>query len=126
MTSCSRGNGDARELAVSSDAAARAAVNVVLRDLAAGDLPRVLSRFCDASDDGQRRTRDLLQPALRRGDLTVRRVEPAWVGAEPYFLVEVATGDGAWQHGLGVRVRDGCVDRAVGASRAPDRGVIDL
>jgi hypothetical protein len=123
---CTRGTGDARELAVSSDAAARNVVDAALRDLAAGDVGAVLGHFCDQSSDGQQRTRELLAPVLRRGDLSIRRVEPAWVGAEPYFFVEVAAGDGGWQHGFGVRVRDGCVDRAVGASRPPERDAIDL
>jgi hypothetical protein len=130
---CTRGAGDAHDLAVSSADAARDVVAVALRDVARGDITAVLSRFCDASTDGRERTRDVLQPILGRGDLTVNRVEPAWVGAEPYFFVEVKAEDGGWLHGFGVRVRDGCLDRAVGASRPPnvdndvvDNDVIDL
>ena len=126
VVGCMRGTGDARELAVSSDAAARAAVDAALRDVASGDVSAAVARFCDQGADGQQRTRELLSPVLRRGDLSIRRVEPAWVGAEPYFFVEVKAADGGWQHGFGVRVRDGCVDRAVGASKPPDRDAIDL
>ena len=70
------------------------------------------------------------QATLGRSDLSVRRVEPAWVEREPYFFVEVQSADGAYAHGFAVRVRDGCLDRAVGASSAPppvdDDGAIDL
>jgi hypothetical protein len=127
-TGCTRGAGDARELAVSSDVAARAVVDAALRDVARGDAVAVLARFCDKTLDGQQRTRDVLQPVLRRGDLSIHRVEPAWVGAEPYFLVEVKAGGDSWQHGFGVRVRDGCLDRALGAGRPPadDDDAIDL
>jgi len=116
---CTRSVGDARDLAVSSDVAARAVF---------GDEAAVLARFCDTSDDGLARARELLRPALRRGDLLVERVEPAWVGAEPYFLVEVRAGDDSWRHGFGVRARDGCLDRAVGAAPPADAdsAVIDL
>ncbi|MBM4279516.1 MAG: hypothetical protein FJ137_01715 [Deltaproteobacteria bacterium] len=125
---CTRSVGDARDLAVSSDVAARAVFAAALAALARGDEAAVLARFCDTSDDGLARARELLRPALRRGDLLVERVEPAWVGAEPYFLVEVRAGDDSWRHGFGVRARDGCLDRAVGAAPPADAdsAVIDL
>jgi hypothetical protein len=125
---CTRSTGDARDLAVASDTAARAAVDAALEDIARGDEAGALARFCDTSDDGVARALALLRPALRRGDLRVHNVEPAWVGAEPYFAVQVRTLDGTWEHGFGVRARDGCLDRAVGASapRPAGRDVIDL
>ena len=127
-TGCARGFGDARDLAVSSDAAAQAVVSSTLAALARGDERPALDRFCDTSPAGRARARDVLAPALRRGDLAVLRVEPAWVGAEPFFFVEVGAADGSWRHGLGVRVRDGCLDRAVGAGapRPVDGTVFDL
>lgn len=123
VSACTRNHGDARDLAISSDAAARAAVEAALVDLRRGNEDTVLARFCDRSDEGLARTRALLAPALLRTDLVVRRVEPAWVGAEPFFFVEVGVTDGSWRHGFGVRARDGCLDRAVGASAARPRSL---
>jgi hypothetical protein len=126
---CTRSSGDARDLAVSSDVAARAAFAAALAALARGDEAAVLARFCDTSEEGLARARELLRPALRRGDLVIERVEPAWVGADPYFYVEVRAGDDSWRHGFGVRARDGCLDRAVGAAPRPvaaDADAIDL
>ncbi len=127
-TGCMRGSGDARDLAVASDARARAVVDAALADLGRGDLAATVGRFCDVTDEGRQRASELLAPALRHRDLVVWRVEPAWVGAEPFFFVEVGSRDGGWRHGLGVRVRDGCLDRAVGAGapRPADDTVIDL
>ena len=118
---CPPRDGDAKDLAVWSSAEARRVVELSLRDLEHGDTDVVTARFCDGSADGMRRARQLLAPAHGRTGLRVRRVEPAWVGKEPFFYVEVGdhdvadTADG-WVHGLGVRVRYGCLDRAVGAS----------
>jgi hypothetical protein len=127
---CTPAAGDARDLAVSSDQQARAVVDEALAALARGDERGALARFCDRSDEGRARTHAVLVPALGRSDLSVRRVEPAWVEREPYFFVEVQSADGAYAHGFAVRVRDGCLDRAVGASSAPppvdDDGAIDL
>jgi hypothetical protein len=130
--SCTPAAGDARDLAVASDAQARAVVDDALAALARGDERGALARFCDQSDDGRARTHRVLVPALGRSDLSVRRVEPAWVEREPFFFVEVQSADGAYAHGFAVRVRDGCLDRAVGASGSPpasdddDDGAIDL
>jgi len=128
IAGCMRGSGDARDLAVASDDRARAVVDAALADLGRGDVAATLGRFCDVTDAGRQRASELLAPALRRRDLVVWRVEPAWVGAEPFFFVEVGSRDGGWRHGLGVRVRDGCLDRAVGAGapRPADDTVIDL
>jgi hypothetical protein len=112
---CPSGAGDARDLAVSSDARARGVVESALVELAAGRMDDVLARFCDRSDAGLARARELLSPGTGRRDVVVRRVEPAWVGREPYFFVEVGSPDGAFVHGLGVEVRTGCLERAVGA-----------
>ncbi|HEY1099533.1 MAG TPA: hypothetical protein VGF99_11425 [Myxococcota bacterium] len=115
---CPPQDGDAKDLAVWSAAEARRAIEKSLVDLEKGDLDSVLRRFCDDGPDGRRRTEALLRIAVGK-HLEVRTVEPAWVGKEPYFYVEVgfgaAAGDAVF-HGFGVRVRDGCLDRAVGAS----------
>lgn len=110
--------GDARDLAVSSDARARVVVNDAILALREGRLDVVLGRFCDRSDSGLDRARGVLLPAVGRSDVVIRRVEPAWVGTEPFFFVEIGTGDGAWEHGLGVQVKTGCLERAVGAPDA--------
>lgn len=119
---CPSRAGDARELAVFSDARARAVVDEALAALAADRLDDVLRRFCDQSDAGLARARALLVPGVGRGDVVIRRVEPAWVGTEPYFFVEVGSPDGVFVHGLGVEVRTGCLERAVGA---PDVAAVE-
>ena len=117
--SCSSTNGDAHDLAVWSDAEARRYVGEALDDLRAGHLEAVVARFCDQGADGIDRARALLRPGLGKASLAILRVEPAWVGKEPYFYVEV--GDGAaWTHGFGVSVRTGCLERAVGAADGAD------
>ncbi len=118
---CPPRDGDARDLAVWSNVEARRVVELSLKDLERGDRDDVVRRFCDVSPDGLRKASELLAPAEGRPGLRVRRVEPAWVGKEPFFYVEVGDRDvgdaeAGWVHGLGVRVRDGCLDRAVGAS----------
>jgi hypothetical protein len=112
---CPSGAGDARDLAVASDTRARIVVDAALSELAAGRLDEVLGRFCDRSAPGLARARALLEPGVGRRDVVIRRVEPAWVGTEPFFYVEVGSVDGAFVHGLGVEVRTGCLERAVGA-----------
>ena len=116
---CSPTNGDARDLAVSSDKAARELVSQALVELANGDTDVVLKRFCDQSPKGIVDAQDLVTPAIRRSDVSVLRVEAAWVGPEPWFYVEVGAPSRSFVHGFGVRVRDGCLDRAVGATVLP-------
>jgi hypothetical protein len=118
--SCSSTNSDAHDLTVWSDAEARRIVGEALVDLRAGHLEAVVARFCDQGDDGIARARAVLRPGVGQASLAIVRVEPAWVGKEPYFSVEV--GDGAaWTHGFGVSVRTGCLERAVGAADGADR-----
>lgn len=124
---CDTSSGKARDLAVSSGNEARAAVDDVLRSLQEARGPdgaprldeAMVARFCDQSPAGIAQMRTLLTP-LSSGSPTVSRVEAAWVGEEPYFYVEVR-GDDGYQHGFGVRVRTGCLDRAVGAGEATPR-----
>lgn len=115
---CNRGEGDANDLAVSSDEQARAVVDDAVAGLARGDVASVVSRFCDQSDDGRALATSILAPAAGRRDLRIVRSEPAWKDAVPFFYVEVQSGDvpPRYVHGFGVRVRDGCLDRAVGAT----------
>lgn len=118
LTGCPPHDGDARDLAVWSTAEATRVVDEQLSLLNKGELDRVLGRFCDQSPAAIEKSRALLQPHKQSG-LRVRHVEPAWVGKEPWFAVEIGDhdGDGAgFVHTIGVRVRDGCLDRAVGAT----------
>lgn len=115
-------------LAVPDGAAARAIVEGVLARVEKGDLDGALTTICDTSAIGHARARAIFETARARRGLRVSRVEPTWVGSEPFFFVEAADGD-SWRHGFGVRVRDGCLDRAVGAAPDPDpseAGEIDL
>jgi hypothetical protein len=118
LAGCPPHDGDARDLAVWSTAEATRVVDEHLRLLEKGELDRVLGRFCDQSPAAIEKSRALLQPHTQPG-LRVRHVEPAWVGKEPWFAVEIGDHDGdgpGFVHTIGVRVRDGCLDRAVGAT----------
>lgn len=121
VAGCPPHDGDARDLAVWSTTEAVRVVDEQLALLRNSELDRVLGRFCDQSPTAIEKSRALLQPQVQ-ASLRVRHVEPAWVGTEPWFAVEIGDhdGDGAgFVHTLGVRVRDGCLDRAVGATVAP-------
>jgi hypothetical protein len=127
---CRQAGSEARDLAVSSSAAARASVDAAVVELKAGSEQAVLARFCDDDEDGRRRLLEILRPALGQRDLAITRVEPAWVGSEPWFFVELHAPASGFRHGFGVHVRQGCLTRAVGAARAATSsapsGVIDL
>ena len=114
---CPSRAGDANDLAVASDADARAVARRLIADLEAGDGDVVGARFCDQHPDARARADAIVAPALSVKTLEVRRVEPAWRGATPYFYVEIGDSiaqEGAWVHGFGVDVRTGCLERAVG------------
>lgn len=118
LAGCPPHDGDARDLAVWSTTEATRVVDEQLRFLANNNVDRVLARFCDQSPAALEKSRALLLPHTGSG-LRVRHVEPAWVGKEPWFAVEVGDHDGdgpGFVHTIGVRVRDGCLDRAVGAT----------
>lgn len=118
---CNRGQGNANDLAASSETDARAVVRRALETLKRGDVEGVLGTFCDQTPDGRALALEILRPAAGRKDLDIVRSEAAWKGAVPFFYVEVQSADGeGYVHGFGVRVRDGCLDRAVGATVLPD------
>jgi hypothetical protein len=126
---CPSRSGDANDLAVSSDADARAVAEHLITDLKAGQLDVAVGRFCDQRPVARWLAEGLLRPALSQPTLHLRRVEPAWVGATPYFYVELGVhadgsadddnvdggiDDDGYVHGFGVDVRVGCLERAVG------------
>lgn len=126
LAGCPPHDGDARDLAVWSTTEAARVVDEQLQLLdthkGTDGLERVLKRFCDQSPTALEKTRALLHTSST-ARLRVRHVEPAWVGKEPWFAVEIGDHDGdddgsgtGFVHTLGVRVRDGCLDRAVGAT----------
>jgi hypothetical protein len=130
LSGCPSRAGDARDLAVAAETDAVVVVNEVLVQLAAGQLQPVLARLCDQGQADLARAHRLLAPALSRADLEIARVEPTWVGTDPFFFVEVKSRDGAFVHGFGVDVRSGCLDRAGGATDvdgtdAPSPPIID-
>jgi hypothetical protein len=111
---CPTRAGDARDLAVAAEADAVVVVNEVLRELAAGQLQPVLARVCDRSEADLARAQSVLSPALSRADLEVARVEPTWVGTDPFFFVEVKSRDGTFVRSVAIDVRTGCLARPVG------------
>jgi len=121
VVGCSSGDGDANDLAAASETEARAVVRSALEVLRQGDVEGVLRTFCDQTPEGRALALEILRPAAGRKDLDIVRSEAAWKGNVPFFYVEVQSADGqGYVHGFGVRVRDGCLDRAVGATVLPD------
>jgi hypothetical protein len=79
----------------------------------AKDVARVAAQVCD--DDKGKAAAAVAGPLAITG-YSITRIEPAWVGGEPYFKVDVDLVKGAAHDGrsLAVRARDGCVDRLLG------------
>lgn len=113
-----------------SDAAALDVVRGVLEAAQAKDERELLARLCDKSPAEQARLAAALGGHVDGYEIV--RVEPAWVGAEPYFRVDVSLQHGGQteERSLSVRVRDGCVDRLLGEpveqARPPGPGEIAL
>lgn len=107
-------------------------VRALLDGAKAGDGARVAAQMCGARDDAQARATAALAGPLRIQSYDVARVEPAWVGAEPYFRVDVTLHrpTEADARSLSVRAREGCVDRLLGepveGAKRPDMGEISL
>ena len=73
-----------------------------------------LRGLCDATEGGQERATAAI------GQLqgySIDHLEPAWIGAEPYFRVDVTLRRlaGEERRSVAVRVREGCVERLWGA-----------
>lgn len=98
----------------------------------AGDEVRVAEKMCGSRDDARERAKTALAGPLRIQGFDVARTEPAWVGAEPYFRVEVTLQRSTEvdPRSLSVRAREGCVDRLLGepveGAKRPDPGEISL
>ncbi|MCC7074168.1 MAG: hypothetical protein IT383_22855 [Deltaproteobacteria bacterium] len=98
-------------LRTASAPAAEALVRALLDEATAKVTPTGL---CDMSGEGKARAASAIGMI---GGYSVDHVEPAWVGAEPYFRVDVtlrrAAGDE--RRAVAVRAREGCVERLWGA-----------
>ena len=55
----------------------------------AGDAALTAERMCGAQADARERAATALAGPLRITSYDIARIEPAWVGAEPYFRVDV-------------------------------------
>lgn len=113
-------------LRAGSAPAAERVVREVLDASQARASPRGL---CDTSAEGVARASAALG-AL--SGYSVDHVEPAWVGAEPYFRVDVTLKrpDGEERRSVAVRAREGCVERLWGAplpvAVRPEEGELSL
>ncbi len=112
---CSAANGKSA-LKAATGVQAEAVVRAFLDAAVAGDKKSLAAHVCDGHE--QRAEAAVLGPQkIER--YAVKKVEPAWVGSEPYFRVDVtltrvgATG-GADDRSLSVRAREGCIDRLLG------------
>lgn len=98
-------------LRVASAPAAEALVRALLDEATAKVAPTGL---CDMTSAGMARAVAAIGMIDR---YSVDHVEPAWVGAEPYFRVDVTlirtAGDD--RRSVAVRAREGCVERLWGA-----------
>lgn len=108
---------------------AGAAEQVVREVLDAAVARSDLRGLCDTSAPGTARA------AAAIGALSaysVDHVEPAWVGAEPYFRVDVTLrrADTEERRSVAVRAREGCVERLWGAplppALRPEEGEVSL
>ena len=98
-------------LKTDSAPAAEALVRGLLDEAAAKVTPHGL---CDMSGEGKARA----AAAIGMIDgYSIDHVEPAWVGAEPYFRVDVTLRRAAREErrSVAVRAREGCVERLWGA-----------
>lgn len=107
-----------------TDQEAFAVVRGFLDAAKAGDAKAVAARACDGG-----RATAAVEGKIESYEVT--RVEPAWVGAEPYFRVDVVLkkAGGVDKRSLSVRAREGCVDRLLGEpveSAKPADGEIEL
>lgn len=116
LSSCARPASEAPPLKAASADAAGAVVRALLDAAQAGDATRVAGHMCGARADALARATVALGGALAIEGYLVAVVEPAWVGAEPYFKVEVTLKRLGQSHArsLSVRAREGCVDRSLG------------
>ncbi|MBI1945154.1 MAG: hypothetical protein HYS27_05630 [Deltaproteobacteria bacterium] len=98
-------------LRAASAPAAEAVVRTLLDAATAKTAPEGL---CDTSEAGQGRAVTAIGVI---DGYSVDHVEPAWVGAEPYFRVDVTLrrADGEERRSVAVRAREGCVERLWGA-----------
>jgi hypothetical protein len=78
-----------------------------------GDAKSVAEKVCDGGED---RAAAAVNGPLKIDGYDITHVEPAWVGSEPYFRVDVALkkASGVDARSLSVRAREGCVDRLLG------------
>lgn len=123
--SCTRESGAPPTLKAASETAAVEVVRAFLDAAQAGDAAQVAGKLCGAPGDALAHATAALGGPLRIRAYQIDLVEPAWIGAEPYFRVEVTlrrTSDSE-PRALSVRAREGCIDRllgdpVVGAKRA--------
>src|SRR5690606_6384190 len=100
------------------------------RAASAPEAERVVRAFLDAmrAKDARAASQRLCGPISPLtddvGDYDVVRVEPGWVGTEPYFRVDVALAKGAPPKSLSVRARTACIDRVLGEP-AIERGSLE-
>ena len=96
-----------------------------------GDADHVASLVCDTGADAKTRAAAAVKGPLAITGYEITRVEPAWVGAEPYYRVDVVLkkATASDRRSLSVRAREGCVDRLLGEpveSARKDTGEISL
>lgn len=132
VASCAPESKTPPPLKAASGTAAVDVVRAFLEAAKAGDANKVAAHMCGAPADATARAATALQGPLRIHGYEVAAVEPAWVGAEPYFRVEVTLLRAAESdaRSLSVRAREGCVDRLLGepvvGAKRPDPGEISL
>ena len=121
--------------AASQDAAVDV-VRVFLDAAKEGNAAKVAGLICrppgPQGSEAMERASLALQGPLRIQGYDIAKVEPAWVGAEPYFRIEVLLRRDSETdpRSLSVRARQGCIDRLLGepvvSATPPDPSEISL
>ena len=90
-----------------TDRDAERVVQELLDAAKAKDTAGVAAHVCAPGDDAKN---------LAIQSYLIMRVEPAWVGGEPYYRVDVdlERASGHDERSFAVRAREGCVDRLLG------------
>ena len=132
LVACSAEGRSTPPLRAASAAAAADVVTALLEAAKTGSATEVARHMCGAPADAASRATAALAGPLRIQSFQIAHVEPAWVGAEPYFRVEVTLHRASEidPRSLSVRAREGCVDRLLGepvvGAKRPDPTEISL
>jgi hypothetical protein len=127
---CTKSNPPAPAFVIGSEKDARALVDTFLQGYVRLDVNATLERLCERDPDSQGTAAAFIARSQAPGSpfrvdsYVVSAVEPAWVGSEPYFFVDVRfprPSGSVTPHRLFVRAREGCIERFLGGEPGTQR-----